>query len=333
MLWSRDGGFHDSVGFNILSILMMKKTILLMVLALAAMAQGSVTTLWVDGVSESGGWYDANKVNPNEADGDNELCWAASASNLIAWWQDKYVVDASTPNTIDDIWGVFKSSATADVGGDTGGAVQWWITGVYLPTNDEEADRSMFGLYESSTLPAFEGYYYDQYGLDFNGGFNYDTWTWENGVYDFLCPDYRNPNQVSADNLIDLVGKGCGVGLSITDDAGTFGHAITLWGIEYDDETNAISKLWLTDSDDAQHPWLNLDGLFAVDVKETDGKLYISTPGSTWYAENESIYVDGIFAIDPSVSTAWGLTAVPEPATASLSLLALAALAARRRRK
>ena len=331
MLWSRDGGFHNSVGFNILSILLMKKTILLMVLALAAMAQGSVTTLWVDGVSESGGWYDANKVNPNEADGDNELCWAASASNLIAWWQDKYVVDASTPNTIDDIWGVFKSSATADVGGDTGGAVQWWITGVYLPTNDEEADRSMFGLYESSTLSAFEGYYYDQYGLDFYGDFNYDTWTWENGVYDFLCPGYRG--SATADNLIELVAKGCGVGLSIANDAGSIAHAITLWGIEYDDATNAISKLWLTDSDDSQYDWLGLDGLFTVDVTERDGKLYIVTPGSTWYGADEAVYIDGVFAIDPSVSSAWGLPVVPEPATATLSLLALFALARRRRRK
>lgn len=309
---------------------------------LCAPSQAAVTTLWVDGVSQSGGWYDANKANPYEADGDNNLCYAASASNLIAWWQSKYTVPTGTPNTIDAIWARYKEGSNTDTGGDTGGAVQWWLTGVYMPLTTEEEDRSMFGNYGSSSLTSFEGYYYDRYNLTIWGGYNDDTREYiYNGVADFLCQNYRPNSSASylssiGSNMLELVGRGCGMGLSIADDAGSLAHAITLWGIEYDDETNAISKLWLTDSDDAQYSWLNQDGLFAVDVKETDGKLYISTPDSTWYTEDEKVYVDGIFAIDPAVSDTWGLApaaAVPEPATATLSLLALAALAARRRRK
>lgn len=302
---------------------------------LCAPAQAAVTTLWVDGVSQSGGWYDANKANPYEEDGDNALCYAASASNLIAWWQSKYTVPTGTPNTLDAIWARYKEGSNTDTGGDTGGAVQWWLTGVYIPTTTEEQARSIFGM-GTSTLDSFKGYYYDEYSLT-----NWD-------FYDFLCTDYRPSSSASylssiGSSMLELVGKGCGMGLSIADDAGAgLAHAITLWGIEYDDETKAISKLWLTDSDDAQYS-LNQDGLFAVNVKETDGKLYISDgdwytedEDGTWYKEGEKVYVDGIFAIDPSVSDAWGLApaaAVPEPATATLSLLALAALAARRRRK
>lgn len=309
---------------------------------LCAPAQAAVTTLWVDGVSQSGGWHDANKANPGAEDGDNALCYAASASNLIAWWQSKYTVPTGTPNTLDAIWARYKEGSNTDTGGDTGGAVQWWLTGVYIPTTDEEQERAIFGKSTSSTLDSFEGYYYDRYNLTMWGDYNYDTWEYIGGVYDFLCPDYRPSSEASylssiGSKMLELVGKGCGMGLSIADDAGAgLAHAITLWGIEYDDETNAISKLWLTDSDDAQYPWVGQDGLFAVEVNETNGKLYISTPNSTWYTEEELVYVDGIFAIDPSVSDTWGLApaaAVPEPATATLSLLALAALAARRRRK
>lgn len=324
---------------------------------LCAPAQAAVTTLWVDGVSQSGGWHDANKANPGAADGDNNLCYAASASNLIAWWQSRYTVPTGTPNTLDAIWARYKKGSNTDTGGDTGGAVQWWLTGVYMPLTTEEQERSIFGKSTSSTLDSFEGYYYDQCNLS---RWSKEQWymdadgelyqvMYPKEVEAFLCTDYRpDPEDEAAylssigSSMLELVGKGCGMGLSIANDAGDLAHAITLWGIEYDDETNAISKLWLTDSDDAQYS-LNPDGLFAVNVKETDGKLYITdgdwyTEGEdgTWYKEGAKVYVDGIFAIDPSVSADWGLApaaAVPEPATATLSLLALAALAARRRRK
>lgn len=310
---------------------------------LCAPSQAAVTTLWVDGVSQSGGWYDANKANPGAADGDNNLCYAASASNLIAWWQSKYTVPTGTPNTIDAIWARYKEGSNTDTTGDIGAAVQWWLTGVYMPTTDKEQERSIFGKSTSSTLDSFGGYYYDQCNLsrwsekqnyeDADGNLHKVMYPKE--VEDFLCTSYRPSSDASylssiGSKMLELVGKGCGMGLSIANDAGSLAHAITLWGIEYDDTDNAISKLWLTDSDDAQYS-LNQEGLFAVEVNETDGKLYISTTDSDWYTKKEKVYVDGIFAIDPSVSADWGL--VPEPATATLSLLALAALAARRRRK
>lgn len=310
----------------------MKLSTLVLLAFSAALSTASAAEAWVDGVSQTSGWYDANKENPNAKDGDNDLCWAASASNLVAWWQDKYQTPAGVPNDIDSIWATYKNAATADTGGDTHAAVQWWLTGVYVPTDDEEADRSMFAQDSTSVLPAFEGYYYGEYGEEMMElRPNFELQRWEYSLGNFLCMDYRN--SFTSDNIVSLVLQGCGVGLGVTDDAASFGHAITLWGLEYDSSTNAISRMWLTDSDDAQYNF-GQDGLFAVDVTTREDRLYIDTPDSNWYTEDENVYISNLFAINPAVSTEWGIpSAVPEPGTATLSLLGLTGLLARRRRK
>lgn len=310
----------------------MKLSVLVLLAFSAALSTATAAQAWVDGVTQTSGWYDANKANPYAEDGDNDLCWAASASNLVAWWQDKYQTPAGVPNDIDSIWATYKNAATADTGGDTHAAVQWWLTGVYVPTKAEEAARSMFKQDTTSVLPAFEGYYYEEYGEEMAPWPNYELQRWEYPLGNFLCMDYRNT--FTSDNIVSLVLQGCGVGIGLAKDNNSkFGHAITLWGLEYDSSTNAISRMWLTDSDDAQYNF-GQDGLFAVDVTTRDDKLYIDTSDSDWYTEEEKVYISNLFAINPAVSTEWGIPlAVPEPCTATLSLLGLTGLLARRRRK
>lgn len=308
----------------------MKLSFLVLLAFSATLSTASAAEAWVDGVSQTSGWYDANKANPYSEDGDNDLCWAASASNLIAWWQDKYRTPTEIPTDIDDIWCTFKNKVAADEGGDTHAAFQWWLTGVYVPTTDEEKLRSIFEKDTASTLPVFEGYYYSEYGDELGYTYNPITKKWESALPDFLCVDYRS--SVTSENIISLVLQGCGMGLAITDDAASFGHAITLWGLEYDSSTNVISRMWLTDSDDGQYNF-GQDGLYAVDVTTRDNKLYIDTPDSNWYPEEDNIYISHLFGINPAVSTEWGIPlAVPEPTTATLSLLGLLGLLARRRR-
>ena len=317
-------------------------------------AHAETTTLWVNGVSEESGWYDANKENPRAEDADNKLCFAASAANLVAWWQSQYVVDAATPNTIDAIWATYKNAAVADEGGDTHGAVQWWISGVYMATTAEERARTIFGLYSTSTLASFDGYYFEQYELEqysrrvrMAGESGYPQWVdYPYALSDFLCADLRG--DATASSLIAAIQQGCGVGISIAsygyveqedgtqEWARTLSHAITLWGVEYD-ESGDIIGLWLTDSDDAQYGYNTEQGLFHVDTYTTDAGLvyFDKSKDANWYTNNtyyEEIYIDGIFAIDPAVSNAWGLTLIPEPVTVTLSLTALVALAIRRRR-
>lgn len=88
-------------------------------LALSLLPEPSCATpVFLENVSESGGWYDCNKkakwdwgskpgsidpsiqvpVRPPEYSSlpvDSQLCWAAAASNVLQWWQvrDDRIVD------------------------------------------------------------------------------------------------------------------------------------------------------------------------------------------------------------------------------------------------
>ena len=42
------------------------------------------------GVTLESGWYDVNKIGSGQTNGDINMCWAASSSNIIEWWQDRY---------------------------------------------------------------------------------------------------------------------------------------------------------------------------------------------------------------------------------------------------
>ena len=104
----------------------------------------------------------------------------------------------------------------------------------------------------------------------------------------------------------------------------TSGHALTLWGVEYEknDKGTLITKAWVTDSDDHKNQLVESSGFVVKSVKDgADGEaiaMYLPT------------YTDG-------TSFVWGVVSgmrtdiIPEPTTGTLSLLALAALAARRR--
>lgn len=81
----------------------MKKTILL----LLWLGLGSVQaeTRFLPSVSKSWGWSDFNKELEDE--NDDNLCWAAAASNVIP----------DDVPTGDDIWTTLKSSVNANIGG------------------------------------------------------------------------------------------------------------------------------------------------------------------------------------------------------------------------
>ena len=54
--------------------------------------------IFAEGVTLTSGWYDVNKLK--NGGGDINMCWAASASNIIQWWQDRYVEAGNTlPST------------------------------------------------------------------------------------------------------------------------------------------------------------------------------------------------------------------------------------------
>ena len=153
------------------------------------------------------GWHDAEKTKENEAD--DNMCYAASAANLLAWWYNNSgkAVASDAPTELNAIWSTFvnNNQSFAD-GGIAHCAINWWISGVYAPCYQQD-DKSWGVVPESDpmwdrnylttrdfgddvedaegipvTLPNYKkdgadfgGYYYDQYGL-----------TKEN-LTDFLC--------------------------------------------------------------------------------------------------------------------------------------------------
>ena len=301
-------------------------------------------TVWAQNVSQESGWNDVNKASLQLGHTEALMCYAASASNLLAWWQQIYYeanLTSSTPPTSTEIWQKFVDNNQAiDRGGDTLAAMNWWITGVYAPLNEDGSDwaseddpiwQRFYGTHEAfaslyaedGTTPALtlaypynpeEQYFYDLHGLQQSDLDDLLILTW---LY-----DSAEPSEFDVD-FVEILEEGGGITLSIHSDAKTdLAHAITLWGVTYD-ENNQVAGLWLTDSDDFDE---ETDGLFyaEVSVSEKDGRLFFKD--EELYGSDD-VFVSGVSFIDSS----WRI--VPEPATATLSLLALAALATRRRRK
>ena len=323
-------------------------------------AHADTYTQWVQGVSMESGWTDFNKSNPTEEDGDNNLCWAAATSNVINWWQSRYDISSEIPQG-EEIWDTFKSSVSEDIAGSNACAFQWWLTGQY----NRDDSNGRYSYWCSSTTPiqnntingqqGFEGFYRDlESTIPPNAG-NYYRWNYE--MCQFVTFVDTNTGTLS-ENLGFTVVEALRGGAAATISLSNFkneGHAITLWGVEYNDSYD-LTGLWLTDSDDLQYGQ-NTDGLFYVALQEqtvivtltpADGgdpyqekRTYLTFDGlekGDWYWKgdsftNDTLFINRIEFFNTSVSDTWGLVLVPEPATATLGLLALLGLAGRRRRR
>lgn len=278
---------------------------------------------WVDGVKEESGWYDANKPVDEKKETFTSMggmCHAATAANLISWWQDKYSNIPTGVATGTDVWASFEDKLKTDGSGLCNNDVKWWITGVY-PSNDL-CFHDFNSPYASLSIPSES--------LD-----KFITYT----------RVFPASNSVS-DVLKNAIISGMGIGLKLN-----IGHEITLWGIKTSNSGDVVG-MWLTDSDDTKEEYGGVTGpsLFYVEVesftytnqntKQENVTLKIKDsdlPNSDPKADDrglQGVYINGIYLLDPSISDEWGLVrSVPEPTTATLSLMALAALAARRRRK
>lgn len=291
----------------------MNKYIVTSLLCAIAASTVQADEIWVNGVTKENGWYDANKTKEDNpvldgygtpisypkdptglgANTDDKMCYAAAAANVLAWWQDQFIIPDTVPQGVDSIWNTFVSNSTEDSGNSVPNAIEWWLTG-----HDNQ------GILSSSHTG-----YFSQYTA---GKTIYDP---ENG--NTFVSKIANP---TTDDIIAAMSSGKAVTLA------TSSHSITLWGIEYDN--GVISKFWVTDSDDyTMKPELiearaiGTDGNYKIKLDDKDYEVTAAftidpTVSEKWGMEKKSS--DGT---------------IPEPTTVTLSLLALAALCARHRRQ
>ena len=150
----------------------------------------------------------------------------------------------------------------------------------------------------------------------------------------FLTSAYNATSySASSQYILDRLNEGYGLTLSIGDTLGKTAHAITLWGVEYDDQTSLLTKMYLTDSDDLQYGYHSSNGMFEVACYTGEnGGLYFQTTEDGWYQrEDREFFIKGVYGLSTDVGNALAL--IPEPGTATLSLAALLCLAWKRRRQ
>ena len=290
----------------------MKTSLLLLLAALAiipAQADATTHTVWAPGVSESGGWVDYNKTRTNSEPGaDSGMCWAAAASNVITWWQQQNSETLTSSGSTGaftlpdkDPWEVFRTIFMNE-GSLPVHALNWWING-NAGNPPVTLDKEQANLYPNWANGNFLSKVYDEtaYPISIISSQGKD-------IYHY------------SKTIVEAIQNGYALTLCVREGAD---HAFSLWGVDYtinENDQYLITKIWVTDSNDTKTDGANL--IVDYDVKIIDGALKFDYSGEYGYFSMEAI---AGMRSEP--------LAIPEPATATLSLLALSALAARRRRK
>lgn len=222
------------------------------------------------------------------AQGSTNLCGAATASNMLAHYFD------------------VASSRGISVSADA-------------PTTS----YPIFN-YFSSVLDTSQGIYVwsalERYISDNGSYFNGNAPT---AKYNY-CPYWDSGAELSA-NLIDALSSGSTAGISY---AGYASHAVTVWGIEYNDQTNIVSKIWVTDSNGDTDDLIEYTGI-AVSGKSSNFYFYEITvdPDTGSTSQGAGFYVTSVTWLEtPSI---------PEPSSLGIlaGVLAIAAISSRRKRK
>lgn len=264
------------------------------------------------------------------------MCWAATASNVIAWWQAKApasAIPAGTPRTSAQIYKAFTDSFQ-NVGRGTDIAWEWYFGGCNLKDINYDGDssndiKSDFKIPD----PRNSGRYWEDYVKDTVGWTDegLPSWIKWGNLLDLSYDQLYTKS--AAGELARMLATGP-VALSIADPHYASGHAITLWGIEYEGEL--LKTIYVTDSDDYEE-----NKLITCTVTYNKEKIPASVDSKTGKEESpewtKSWYTINLGGTVPLSS--WSALAlpvpVPEPSAFALlaGLGALALAGTRRRRK
>lgn len=255
------------------------------------------TIVFAEGVTVNSGWYDVNKVGMGD-NGDINMCWAASCSNIIQWWQDRYVAAGNTlpANAVTGpgangtyqlaLMDMYHSLWDNSRGGSIAMGIEWYFNGrnieeyaspgsIAVPL-DENSGGYYKDIWESHILPnTYHDYVYaivpgsiefdNLISIDVN---NYTVWGGGSGLSGI------DRLKKFSDLVVEYMSRGM-MSLTISLNAnGGLMHATTLWGYEIDNATGLLTKVWLTDSDDLEtEPKTEILHECTVSYDETSGKV------------------------------------------------------------
>lgn len=128
-------------------------------------------------------------------------------------------------------------------------------------------------------------------------------------------------------------GNAIGLGAYFVDSSGNeFGHAITLWGVEYNEETQLLEKLWITDSDDKYAGLLEMTCSTVTYKDITRISFTPTSDSSATFEGSEYAYILSVSTL-ASDDVNMTLKSVPEPHVAALLTASALGAFLRRRRK
>lgn len=224
--------------------------------------------------SSGDGWYDVNKTRSGgNIDIDKNLCFAATASNMLHWWFDQnsenvdnYIAkngDIIRANRrLSELKNSFESQEESKI---------FELYKVLYGYNERGFYTDLLmDLFINGYRPRLSGatnIENDNLIPDNNGGFFYDVFKGEKltdrtdgGDYEYL-----------SEKLKEVLGDGGLVGLSHK--ALSRNHIVTLWGAEYDLKGN-LKAVYVSDSDDQDESDL---GMKRYEVSNVGGKAKLST--------------------------------------------------------
>ena len=249
------------------------------------------TTVFAEGVTLTSGWYDVNKKStPNSSGADAMMCWAASSSNIIQWFQDRYVADGNTlpagcPNGTSSkydyelqIMDVFRDNWDNLARGNwTDGGVIWYFEGrdVYETNSKESCAHPRSGT---------GGYFKSQWSGIFDNMYKYENgWSWYTGEpytyateinnYNWRGSSVADPLMKFSEYIIAAFDHGMSSMAVAMSSNFNGAHAVTIWGYEMDNATGYVTKLYIADSDDGSTPMLQP---YTVSAESGNAKIVLN---------------------------------------------------------
>ena len=224
--------------------------------------------------SSGNGWYDVNKTRSGgNIDIDKNLCFAATASNMLHWWfdQNSENVDNYIAKNGDIIRAGRRLSELKNSFESQEDSKIFELYKVLYGYNERGFYTDLLmDLFINGYRPRLSGatnMENDNLVPDNNGGFFYDVFKGEKLTDRTYGGDY----EYLSEKLKEVLGDGGLVGLSHK--ALSRNHIVTLWGAEYDLNGN-LKAVYVSDSDDQDESDV---GMKRYEVRNVGGKAKLST--------------------------------------------------------